>query len=82
MGLYAKSCVTYTIAQYLLIDDMLAAVDSHTAQHLYNTYLKGPLMKGRTCILVTHNVDLCLPGSAFLVQSVSTLTFSSALCSS
>jgi len=51
----------------LLIDDALSAVDAHTAEHLYSSYLLGPLAKGRTILLVTHAVSLCLPGSAFVV---------------
>ncbi|KAI9604384.1 hypothetical protein KEM48_000505 [Puccinia striiformis f. sp. tritici PST-130] len=41
----------YSPAKVLLLDDVLSAVDSHTAQHLYNHVLNGPLMKDRTCIL-------------------------------
>lgn len=57
----------YSPAKYVLIDDALSAVDAHTAEHLYKHYLLGPLMKGRTCLLVTHSVTLCLPGSAYAV---------------
>lgn len=39
----------------------------HTAQHLVTT-LSGPLCKGRTIILVTHHISLCLPISSFLVE--------------
>lgn len=46
---------------------MLSAVDSHTARHLYNECLKGPLAQNRTVILVTHAVGLVLPGTAFAV---------------
>jgi hypothetical protein len=50
-----------------LLDDPLAAVDMHTAQHLVSA-LSGPLCKGRTIILVTHHISLCLPISSFLVE--------------
>ena len=50
-----------------MLDDPLAAVDMHTAQHLVST-LSGPLCKGRTIILVTHHISLCLPVSSFLVE--------------
>lgn len=46
---------------------MLSAVDSHTARHLYNECLRGPLAKNRTIILVTHAVGLVLPGTGFAV---------------
>ena len=39
----------------------------HTAQHLVSA-LSGPLCKGRTIILVTHHISLCLPISSFLVE--------------
>jgi len=57
----------YSPAKYLLCDDVLSAVDAHTAKHLYTHCLKGKLMQGRTVILVTHAVSLCLPGAAFAV---------------
>lgn len=58
----------YSPAKVLLLDDVLSAVDSHTAQHLFNHVLNGPLMKDRTCILVTHAVDLCMPAASFVVS--------------
>ncbi|OAV89994.1 hypothetical protein PTTG_07453 [Puccinia triticina 1-1 BBBD Race 1] len=58
----------YSPAKVLLLDDVLSAVDSHTAQHLFNHALIGPLMKDRTCILVTHAVDLCMPAASFVVS--------------
>lgn len=57
----------YSPAKYILIDDALSAVDAHTAEHLYRNYLLGDLMKGRTCVLVTHAVSLVLPGAAYAV---------------
>lgn len=57
----------YSPAKTLLIDDALSAVDVHTAKHIYRHYLKGPLMKNRTVILVTHAISLCLPGAGFVV---------------
>lgn len=44
-----------------------ATVDAHTAHHLYNECLRGDLMKGRTVILVSHHVQLCAPGAAYVV---------------
>ncbi|OAV90001.1 hypothetical protein PTTG_07447 [Puccinia triticina 1-1 BBBD Race 1] len=58
----------YSPAKVLLLDDVLSAVDSHTAQHLFNHALNGPLMNERTCILVTHAVDLCMPAASFVVS--------------
>ncbi|KAG8878137.1 hypothetical protein FRB98_006383 [Tulasnella sp. 332] len=58
----------YSRTKHVLLDDPLAAVDSHTARHLYENVLLGPLMAHRTCILVTHHVDLVQPGAHYLVR--------------
>ncbi|KAL9545898.1 hypothetical protein MBANPS3_006918 [Mucor bainieri] len=57
----------YSRAQNVLMDDVLSAVDAHTAKHLYEKCLLGPLMKNRTQILITHHVSLCIQGSAYVV---------------
>ncbi|OAD04591.1 hypothetical protein MUCCIDRAFT_139587 [Mucor lusitanicus CBS 277.49] len=57
----------YSRAQNVLMDDVLSAVDAHTAKHLYQQCLLGPLMKDRTQILITHHVNLCIQGSAHVV---------------
>ena len=51
----------YCNARHVLLDDVLSAVDSHTAKWIFDKALLGPLMWHRTCILVTHNATLCLP---------------------
>lgn len=58
----------YAPTQYLLLDDVLSAVDAHTSRYLFNRALTGELMKGRTCILVTHHVDLVLSGASYQVE--------------
>ncbi|CAK5268515.1 unnamed protein product [Mycena citricolor] len=57
----------YSRASILLLDDVLSAVDAHTAHHLYNSCLRGELMRGRTLLLVSHHVQLCAPGAAYVV---------------
>jgi len=57
----------YSRARYILLDDVLSAVDSHTAKWIFDQALLGPLMHNRTCILVTHNIALCLPHSEYAV---------------
>lgn len=51
----------YSPARHVVLDDVLSAVDSHTARWIFEKALIGPFMRKRTCILVTHNVTLCLP---------------------
>ena len=57
----------YSSARFILLDDCLSAVDSHTAQWIYQYALAGELMQGRTRILVTHNVALTLPAAKHVV---------------
>ena len=57
----------YCNSRHVLLDDCLSAVDSHTAKHIFEHGILGPLMFGRTCILVTHNVVLCVPFSQHVV---------------
>ncbi|OBZ88726.1 ATP-dependent bile acid permease [Choanephora cucurbitarum] len=58
----------YSRAKTVLLDDCLSAVDAHTSKHIYRHCLTGDLLKGRTVILVTHQVRLCLPGANFFVK--------------
>ncbi|TKA46270.1 hypothetical protein B0A54_03077 [Friedmanniomyces endolithicus] len=57
----------YCTARHVLMDDVLSAVDSHTAKWIFDKAIMGPLMYNRTCILVTHNATLCLPQAEFAV---------------
>ena len=57
----------YCSSRHVILDDCLSAVDSETAKHLFERCILGPLMNGRTCILVTHNIALCVPRSHFVV---------------
>lgn len=58
----------YSQAKCVLLDDPLASVDMHTAQHLVEHCLNGNLVRGRTIILVTHHIALCLPTASYLVE--------------
>lgn len=57
----------YSNSAHILMDDCLSAVDSHTAQWIFTNCIKGPLMRNRTCVLVTHNVQLCVPSADYVV---------------
>lgn len=57
----------YSNSKHLLLDDCLSAVDSHTAQWIFSNCLKGPLMRGRTCLLVTHNIALTVPHASHVI---------------
>ncbi|KAF4573251.1 hypothetical protein EYR36_007762 [Pleurotus pulmonarius] len=64
----ALARAVYSQAKYILLDDPLAAVDMHTAEHLLSACLTGPLIAGRTVILVTHHVRMCLPAASYIVE--------------
>ncbi|THG98467.1 hypothetical protein EW026_g3729 [Hermanssonia centrifuga] len=57
----------YSQAAILVLDDVLAALDVHTAQWIVEKCFKGDLIQGRTVILVTHNVALAAPIADFVV---------------
>ncbi|KAJ3192903.1 hypothetical protein HK101_005771 [Irineochytrium annulatum] len=57
----------YSPASVLLLDDVLSAVDAHTARHIINHCLTGPVLQNRSVILATNAVDLCLPAADFMV---------------
>ncbi|KAJ8611361.1 hypothetical protein MRB53_038031 [Persea americana] len=57
----------YSTARHVLLDDILSAVDAHTAKHIFEEAIQGPLMYNRTCILVTHNISLTLPHAEYAV---------------
>lgn len=57
----------YSRASVLFLDDVLSAVDAHTADHLFKKCLRGELMEGRTVILVSHHVQMCTPGASYIV---------------
>ncbi|KAE8154320.1 P-loop containing nucleoside triphosphate hydrolase protein [Aspergillus avenaceus] len=57
----------YSRAGILVMDDIFSALDAETGRHVYEHGLTGDLAKGRTRILVTHHVGLCLPRTDYCV---------------
>ncbi|KAJ2569397.1 hypothetical protein IW140_003100 [Coemansia sp. RSA 1813] len=60
----------YSRHRILLIDDCLSAVDAHTGKHILMECLLSStkLMQGRTRVLITHHVPMCLPYADFMVM--------------
>ncbi|GJJ09002.1 hypothetical protein Clacol_003223 [Clathrus columnatus] len=58
----------YSKAEIVLIDDILASLDVHTGKFIIDNCFMGDLLKGRTVILVTHNVPLVAPIADFVVS--------------
>ncbi|KAJ7657324.1 P-loop containing nucleoside triphosphate hydrolase protein [Mycena polygramma] len=57
----------YSKASILLLDDVLAALDVHTALWIVEKCFGGDLIENRTVILVTHNIALARPIADFVV---------------
>ncbi|KAL0960612.1 hypothetical protein HGRIS_005644 [Hohenbuehelia grisea] len=51
----------YSPAATILLDDILSALDAQTSRWIVDTCFKGPLLKGRTVLIVSHNVALIEP---------------------
>nr|GAT43358.1 ATP-binding cassette transporter [Mycena chlorophos] len=58
----------YSFSEIVLLDDVLAALDVHTARWIVDKCLRGPLVAGRTIILVTHNIALTKDLASFVVS--------------
>ncbi|KAH9911177.1 P-loop containing nucleoside triphosphate hydrolase protein [Epithele typhae] len=58
----------YSNADILLLDDILAALDVHTSRWIVEKCLKGDILRGRTIVLVTHNVAMVSPIADFVVD--------------
>lgn len=57
----------YSRAGILVLDDIFSAVDAHVGRQLYENALTGSICQGRTRLLVTHHVSLCLPKTSYVV---------------
>ncbi|KAJ4000261.1 hypothetical protein F5050DRAFT_1804229 [Lentinula boryana] len=62
----------YSKAEILLLDDVLAALDVHTARWIVEKCLTGDLMQGTPCIperrrVITHNIAVTRPIAGFVV---------------
>jgi ABC-type transport system involved in cytochrome bd biosynthesis fused ATPase/permease subunit len=58
----------YSSAEIVLLDDVLAALDVHTAKWIVDKCFKGDLLKGRTVLLVTHNVAMTADIADYVVS--------------
>jgi ABC-type transport system involved in cytochrome bd biosynthesis fused ATPase/permease subunit len=57
----------YSRAGILILDDVFSALDAHVGKHIYDNALMGDLADGRTRVLATHHVSLCLPRAEYAV---------------
>ncbi|RDW69893.1 hypothetical protein BP5796_08290 [Coleophoma crateriformis] len=58
----------YSRAGIIIMDDVFSALDAHVGRHIYDNAVMGELAEGRTRILVTHHVSLCLPRAKYAVR--------------
>lgn len=57
----------YSRASTIFLDDVLSAVDAHTAHAIMENCLRGRLTAGRTVLLVSHHTALVSPAAAYIV---------------
>ncbi|OKL62783.1 hypothetical protein UA08_01523 [Talaromyces atroroseus] len=57
----------YSSARLLVLDDVFSSLDAHVANDIL-VALTGDIGAGRTRILVTHQVSLCLPKAKYIVH--------------
>lgn len=55
----ALARAVYSRARLLLLDDPLSALDHQTAETIVRKCFGGPLLEGRTVVVVTHRTELC-----------------------
>jgi ABC-type multidrug transport system fused ATPase/permease subunit len=55
----ALARAVYSRSRILFLDDPISALDHQTAERIIHKCLAGPLLEGRTTILVTHRTELC-----------------------
>ncbi|KXN81115.1 ATP-binding cassette transporter abc4 [Leucoagaricus sp. SymC.cos] len=58
----------YSPAEIVLLDDVLAALDVHTAKWIVDKCFAGDLLKNRTVLLVTHNIAMTRSLADFVVS--------------
>lgn len=57
----------YSRASILILDNVFSALNANVGKHIYDNTLMGELAEGRTRILATHHVSLCLPRAEYAV---------------
>ncbi|KAJ6462020.1 hypothetical protein C8R47DRAFT_1225647 [Mycena vitilis] len=58
----------YADTEIILLDDVLAALDVHTSKWIVDKCLRGDLIRGRTVVLVTHNVAMAKPLAKYVIS--------------
>ena len=66
----ALARAVYSRSSLLLLDDPLSALDHETADFIVKNCFQGPLMDGRTILLVTHRVELCANVARQIIEIV------------
>ncbi|KAJ4180035.1 hypothetical protein NW755_012075 [Fusarium falciforme] len=55
----ALARAVYANTDIIVLDDVLSALDATTSSHIIDECIFGPLMRGRTTILVSENAEIC-----------------------
>ncbi|KAJ6245302.1 multidrug-resistance like protein [Anaeramoeba flamelloides] len=56
----------YSNKDILLLDDPLSAVDAHVGKHLFDKCIKSDLLKSKTVLLISHQIQY-LPQSDYII---------------
>ncbi|KAF9000094.1 hypothetical protein BDQ17DRAFT_1360101 [Cyathus striatus] len=60
----------YSQSRIILLDDVLAALDVRTTKWIVDKCFKGDIVKGRTVLLITHNLNVIQPvADTFIIIS-------------
>ncbi|KAI7091670.1 ABC bile acid transporter [Hortaea werneckii] len=66
----ALARAVYSRTKILLLDDPISALDQQTAESIVQKLFSGPLVQGRTIVMVTHRTDLVLAEAGQIVRMV------------
>lgn len=61
--------MSFSNSDLVLLDDPLSAVDAHVGQHIFTNCIRG-LLKDKTVIFVTHQLQVCAMFTGMLCLQV------------
>ncbi|KAI0686602.1 P-loop containing nucleoside triphosphate hydrolase protein [Earliella scabrosa] len=64
----ALARAVYSRSQTIIIDDVLAALDNTTIRHIVSHCFRGRLLRGRTVIMVSNNVNAVFSLAGWVVE--------------
>lgn len=74
----ALARAVYANPDIYILDDVLSALDAHVASHICSNLLRGPLLQGKTVVLVTHSLKALPLAGRVVVLADKKISFSGA----